>query len=292
MNTPRVSVCLLAAGYGTRLYPLTKDHPKALLPLGSGVTPPPASGPKGRLSSKGPPSADEVGGGVILDWILDTVEAVPGLSKLVLVTNHKFFPQFEAWQRTHSRALELVDDGTSTPETRLGAIRDLMLGLAQVGACDDLLVLGTDNVFTWSLADFVAFAKRKRPSATVALRQATSLQAASRCAVVELDGAARLIRCVEKPASPFSSTVALCVYYFSQACRGRFEEFVRIGGNVDAPGYFIEWLVKQEPVYGFMTDGEWFDIGSKESYQEAVQRWSRLAPLARLQRTNPTGGSR
>ena len=247
--TPPISAILLAAGYGTRLYPLTKNRPKALLPLGRGV---------------------------VLDRILSGVQSVPGLSRVILVTNHRFVRQFAAWSQQRRAPLEVVDDGTATPETRLGAIRDLLLGLTRVEQHDDALVLGTDNLFTWSLVDFVAFAKTKRPAVTIALRTVRSRQEASRCAVVELNGDGRLVHCVEKPAQPASLTVSLCVYYIPASSRGRLEEFVKRGGNADAPGYFVEWLVKQEAVYGFMTEGMWFDIGSQETYRRAVQQWRRL----------------
>jgi len=249
-----VSAILLAAGYGTRLYPLTKDCPKALLPLGQGV---------------------------VLDAVVDAVETVPGVSRIVLVTNHRFVGQFQAWQAKRGKAIDLVDDGTSTPETRLGAIRDLLLGAARVGRTDDLLVLGTDNLFTWSLADFAAFARTKRPATTIALRQVASIEEARRYGVVQVDPKGRVIRCTEKPAHPTSLTVASCVYYFPPAIRGALEAFVQYKGKVDAPGYFLEWVVGQEPVYGMMTTGAWFDIGSPESYQDVVKRWSGLASSVR-----------
>lgn len=242
-----LSVILLAAGYGTRLYPLTEDRPKALLPLGQGV---------------------------VLDQIVAGVEAVPALSHVVLVTNHRFAKSFEAWNRQQATPVELVDDGTATPQTRIGAIRDLLLGLTRIEPDADALVLGTDNVFTWSLADFAAFAKTKRPAMTVALHTVRSVEEATRCAVVELNPDGRLMRCVEKPREPSSLTISLCVYYIPASCRGRLEEFVAQGGNVDAPGYFVAWLVSQEAVYGFLTQGEWCDIGSQEAYQHALQQWS------------------
>jgi len=246
-----MNAILLAAGYGTRLYPLTKDCPKALLPLGNGV---------------------------VLDFILDALTVVPGVSRVALVTNHRFLGQFRAWQSHHPVKLELIDDGSTTPETRLGAIRDLRLGLERVGLDRDVLVLGTDNLFTWSLADFVAFAHTKRPASTVALRQTTSLEEACRSAVVEVDATAQLVSCVEKPHASrithhASLLVALCVYDFPASCLGRIDEFVRSGGNVDAPGYFIEWLVKHDRVSGFITQGEWVDIGSQEAYHAAVTAW-------------------
>ncbi len=253
--SPSVSAILLAGGYGTRLYPLTKDCPKALLPIGERV---------------------------VLDWIVENVSVVAGLSRMILVTNHRFAEQFEAWRSSRQMAqngvdLQFIDDGSSSPDTRLGAIRDLLLGMAELGH-EDVLVLGTDNVFGWSLVDFASFAVTKRPAATVALQSVSSLEEARRYAVVELDAAARLTRCVEKPAQPTSLTIALCVYYFPFPVRARLEEFLHTGGNVDAPGYFLEWLVQREPVCGFMTDGPWFDIGDQEAYEHAVQYWVSRSP--------------
>jgi len=250
-NNESVNVVLMAGGYGTRLYPLTKDRPKALLPLGQGV---------------------------ILDRILGSVKQVPNLSKTVLVSNHRFFAQFQAWQQAGKHPVEVIDDGTSTPETRLGAIRDLHMAMERLAPAEDVLVLGTDNLFTWSLAEFVQFGKMKRPACAIAIREAPSAQEASRCLVVEVGEQDRLLRCVEKPSHPASKMVGLCIYYFPPAGRRRIEQFIRDGGSVDAPGFFIERLATQEPVYGFPTGGEWFDIGSPESYQEAAERLTAPAP--------------
>jgi len=249
-----VSAVLLGAGYGTRLYPLTQDRPKALLGLGG----------QGR---------------VVLDWIWSAVQTVPDLSTAVLVSNHRFAGQFEDWRRKRGASLEVLDDGTSTPKTRLGAIRDLLLALARIAPQEDVVVLGTDNLFTWSLAEFAAFGRRWRPAVTIAVDKVDSLERAKQCGVVEQDPQGRLIRCVEKPAAPNSLTVSLCVYYIPDSCRVRLEEFVQGGGNADAPGYFLEWLVPREPVYGFMAAGKWFDIGSVEAYQYVSAHWSEFVPL-------------
>ena len=243
---PSVGVVLLAGGYGTRLYPLTKDLPKALLPLH---------------------------GGVILDWVWDAVRPVPGRSTAVLVTNHRFAPQFEAWRRRRRLAIDLVDDGTSTPETRLGAIRDLLLGWQHLDAKDDLLVLATDNLFTWSLREFVAFARAHRPSVTMVTHRVASLEEASRCAVVEMEGD-RIVRCTEKPQQPSSRTVGLSFYYIPASSRKSIEAFVRSGGAGDAPGHLMEWLVQREPVCGWLGQGAWFDIGSQAAYDQTVRQWT------------------
>ena len=251
MSYPDVAVVLLGAGYGTRLYPLTKDTPKALLPIGE------------RL---------------LLDEIFEAVLQVPQRSTVTLVSNHVFAEQFRAWLKPQAVAVEVIDNGTQTPETRLGAIRDLWLALERVSPDDDALVLGTDNLFTWSLAEFVESARRHRPAASIAVYDVASKVEASRCAVVEMARDHRLTSCVEKPKDPKSLTVGLCVYFFPAPIRKQIETFIRSGGNIDAPGYFMEWLVAHEPVYGFPTHGEWFDIGSPEAYQEAVQRWAVVRP--------------
>lgn len=242
-----ISVVLLSAGYATRLYPLTQDRPKALLPLG---------------------------GGVILDAVLHTTREMPGIRQRVLVTNHRFAEQFSQWQRQRQADVRVVDDGTETVETRLGAIRDLQLARELLDPSDDLLVLGTDNVFAWSLAAFARDAQRHAPDPSVALWQAPSREAATQFGVVERDARSRILRFVEKSPTPPSSEVALCVYFFPAAMCGKIREFLDSGGNADAPGYFIEWLVRHGTVYGILMPGAWYDIGSLETYQTVVREWA------------------
>jgi glucose-1-phosphate thymidylyltransferase len=243
-----ITAVLLAAGYATRLYPLTYDRPKALLPLG---------------------------GGVILDEVVRSLETVPGMSRRVLVTNHRFAEQFRRWQRERGSDVRVLDDGTETVETRLGAIRDLALARREVAAPeDDLLVVGTDNLFHWPVAEFVAEAQRVKPSASVALWEAPSRQEATQFGVVVRDATGRITTFAEKSPDPPSREVALCVYYFPAAICGEIDRFLAEGGNADAPGYFIEWLVRQGAVYGVMRPGAWYDIGSREAYDTVVKEWA------------------
>jgi len=242
-----VSVVLLSAGYATRLYPLTKDRPKALLPLGRGV---------------------------ILDAIVEAVMDVPTVNERILVTNHRFAAQFSTWQRTSGAKVTVVDDGTETADTRLGAIRDLALARRQMPPGDDLLVVGTDNLFRWSLADFVRTAQRARPRPSIALWEAPSTEAATQFGVVTRDATSRITVFVEKSAQPPSREVALCVYYFPAPMCGAIQQFLDAGGNADAPGYFIQWLVERGAVYGVLMPGAWYDIGSLATYQTVVQEWS------------------
>ncbi len=241
-----ITAILLAAGYATRLYPLTKDRPKALLPLGTGV---------------------------ILDEVLRSLNGVPGLVQRCLVTNRCFAAQFQRWQQECQVDIQIIDDGTETVETRLGAIRDLELARTKGQAHGDLLVIGTDNIFTWSLADFVRAARVHRPEPSIALWEAPSPDAATQFGVVIRNPRGRITRFVEKSAHPPSTQGALCVYYFPEPMCGTIRAFLQEGGNADAPGYFIQWLVQHGPVYGVMMRGAWYDIGTLETYQTVVEEW-------------------
>lgn len=238
---------LLAAGYATRLYPLTKDQPKALLPLGKGT---------------------------ILDAVISSLPSIQGLRRAILVTNHRFAQAFRNWQRQGGANVEVLDDGTETVETRLGAIRDVELARAQTDPQDDVLVVGTDNLFHWSLGEFVAQAQRYRPAPTIALWEAPSTKDATQFGVVMRDQASRIIGFVEKSPQPPSKEVALCVYYFPAPMCGKIRQFIESGANTDAPGYFIQWLARQGTVYGVMMPGTWYDIGTLEAYQAVINEWN------------------
>lgn len=245
-----VTVVLLSAGYATRLYPLTKDTPKALLPLGDGV---------------------------ILDAVVRSLDTVPGLAKCLLVTNHRFADQFRGWQRSRGADIQILDDGTDSLERRLGAIRDLELARRQGAAVGDLFVIGTDNLFRWPLGDFVTAAQRHSPSPAIALWEAPSAESATHFGVVACDAGSRITAFVEKSPSPPSQLVALCVYYFPEAMCGQLQQFLDAGGNADASGYFIQWLVERGPVYGILMPGTWYDIGTLAAYQAAVAELGRTA---------------
>ena len=241
-----LSAILLAAGYATRLYPLTQDRPKALLSLGEGV---------------------------ILDAVVEAVRSVPSVERCILVTNHRFVEQFRAWQHARHAAITILDDGTSEVNARLGAIRDLELGRVQGGAAGDVLVVGTDNLFRWSLQEFVTRAQRHRPHPSIALWEAPSKAEATQFGVVEIDHEHRIISFEEKPAEPSSALVALCVYYFPQQMCDQIQRFLDEGSTADAPGYFIRWLVRQNNVYGVTMPGVWYDIGTLETYRTVVAAW-------------------
>ena len=242
-----ITAVLLAAGYATRLYPLTKDQPKALLPLGQGA---------------------------ILDVVIDRLRDVAEIRRRILVTNHRFAGQFQQWQQRARADVRILDDGTATPESRLGAIRDVELARQASGGGEDLLVVGTDNLFRWSLQAFVVQAQRARPHPSIALWQAPSADTATQFGVVMREASGRLTRFVEKSPQPPSRDVSLCVYYFPAAMGPLFKRFFDEGGNPDAPGHFIEWLVRTGTVYGILMPGEWHDIGTPEEYESVKHTWS------------------
>ena len=241
-----VTVVLLAAGYATRLYPLTLNKPKPLLPLGQGV---------------------------ILDAVVKSLKQLPGLSRTVLVTNHRCAEEFHRWQQLSGLDIRVLDDGTSPPETRLGGIRDLELAKKEAAPGDDLLVVGTDNLFHWPLGDFVSQAQAHGPSPSVALWQAPSAASAVQFGVVIRDAENRVVKFVEKSPTPPSMEVALCLYYFPSAMHGKIREFIESGENTDAPGYFIAWLSRKGTVYGIMMPGQWHDIGTQAEYETVVKHW-------------------
>lgn len=242
-----LTAILLAAGYATRMYPLTHDTPKALLPLG---------------------------GGMVLDGIVSGLGSE--VTKCILVTNHKFVDQFRAWRSRRGMTLEIVDDGTERAEERLGAVRDLELARVQGHARGDLLVVGTDNLFKWPLADFIERARPHAPHPSVALWEAPSKKAATQFGVVTVDRTDRITAFVEKAPQTPSTLVAMCVYYFPESMERSIRQFLDEQHDTDAPGYFISWLVQRGLVFGITMPGGWYDIGTVEAYQAACREWQHV----------------
>lgn len=245
---------LLAAGYATRMYPFTRDCPKPLLP---------------------------VAGVPMLDYILAKVFAVPQIEAITLVSNHKFhehFANYLAWRRP-PRPISLLDDGTTTNEGRLGAIRDIQLAIDHDRIGDDVLVLATDNLFAFPLPDFVDFARGSKVDAVV-LRHEPDPEARKRTGIAEVDADQRIIDFEEKPSSPKSAWAVPPFYCYRRETLPEIQRYLDQGGNPDAPGHFVAWLHKEHPVYGFPITGEVLDIGNPESYAEANRTLNRSALAA------------
>jgi glucose-1-phosphate thymidylyltransferase len=240
---------LLAAGYATRLRPLTDDVPKQLLP---------------------------VGGRPMIDWVCDRVAEVTG--DIHLVTNARFSADFRAWAGNRA-GVTVHDDGTVSNDDRLGAIGDIAFVLDRIGAEDDLLVVAGDNLFDFSLTDFVGFAGRKGAASAVAVYDCGDRELASRYGVVEADEADRVVGFEEKPSQPRSTLVATAAYLYDRRHVGLIARYLADGNPPDQPGRLVAWLHSREPVYAYRFPGEWFDIGDPEQLLAADNAWRERAGL-------------
>jgi glucose-1-phosphate thymidylyltransferase len=238
---------ILAAGYATRLYPLTRDRPKALLP---------------------------VGGRPMVEHLLLRLADVEGLDAIYLVTNAKFAGAFRAWAAGwDGPEVRIVDDGTDDDETKLGAIGDLGLTIREAAIDDDLLVLAGDNLFSESLAPFAEFGREKGAPA-LGVYDVGDLEAIRRYNAIELDGDSRLTYFEEKPAEPRSTLTGIALYYYPRESLGLVAEYLEAGNNPDQPGRLVQWLYPRLPVYAWLVPGRWYDIGSPETLAEADRAFS------------------
>jgi glucose-1-phosphate thymidylyltransferase len=245
-----VKAIILAAGYATRLYPLTLDRPKALLP---------------------------VAGRPMVEHLLERLGDVEGLDEILLVTNSKFADAFRAWAAEWGGGdVRIIDDGTSDEESRLGAIGDLELAIREGAIDDDLLVLAGDNLFSESLAPFAVFGREKGAPAE-GVYDVGDLEAIRSYNAIELDADARVVFFEEKPERPRSTLTGIALYYYPREALGLVREYLDEGNNPDQPGRLIEWLYPRTPVYAWRVPGRWYDIGSKETLAEADRAFSSLS---------------
>jgi glucose-1-phosphate thymidylyltransferase len=239
-----VKALILAAGYATRLYPLTLDRPKALLP---------------------------VGGKPMLDHLMEQLERVEGLDEVYVVTNSKFAEAFREWAAARSGLpLRIIDDGTVDDDSKLGAIGDLDLTIREAELDDDLIVLAGDNLFSQSIAPFPVFALGKGGPA-LGVYDVGDLDTIRRYSVIELDDDDRVTRLEEKPERPRSTLAGIALYFYPRSALRYVREYLEDGNNPDQPGRLVQWLYPRTPVYGWLVPGRWFDVGSKETLAEADQ---------------------
>ena len=239
---------LLGAGYATRLYPLTQECPKPLLP---------------------------VGGIPILERILEKVAAAKAVDRAYVVTNHRFSAQYDHWLqgfRKPAFQVEIIDDQTTSNADRLGAIGDIDFVMRSAGIEDDLLVIAGDNLFDFPLEDFLAFALQKR--AAIALYDVKDLRLASLYGIVTTAEDGRVTGFEEKPPAPKATLACLAVYFFGREYLPRIRQYLEAGGKKDALGHYIEWFHQQVPLFGWLIPGSWYDIGDLDSYQKANERYT------------------
>lgn len=247
---------ILAAGYATRLRPLTETMAKPLLP---------------------------VGGRPMIDYLYAKLAEVAGLTAVHVVTNHRFTTAFTEWAAAHpgQPPIQVHDDGTHSNAQRLGAIGDIQLVVARAGLQhEDLLVVAGDNLFDFSLADFVRFWQQKGEASCIAVYTCPDLELVKQYSAVMLTPDDRVYGFVEKPEHPTTRTVGIATYLYHRSHVPLIDAYLREGHSPDQPGNFIAWLYRQVPVYGYRIAGEWRDIGDLEQLRQADNAVRRRQGLA------------
>jgi glucose-1-phosphate thymidylyltransferase len=253
-----VKALLLAAGYATRLRPLTDEIAKPLLPVGERP---------------------------MIDWILDSVRASGAVEEVHVVTNSAYAAGFAQWGAEHG--VQVHDDGTSTNDDRLGALGDIRFAMGEGGLGDDgLLVIAADNLFEFSLADYIAFWRAKGGSA-IAVHKLADPSVASLYGVVELDADDRITGMEEKPEHPRSDLVSTATYLFSEEHLGLFDRYFDEGNPPDPPGRFVTWLAERNPVFGYRFSEAWLDIGDPAQLLEADNLYRAAAGLPARKEYSP-----
>jgi len=246
-----MKVLILAAGYATRLYPLTLTQPKPLLP---------------------------VAGKPMIDYVMDNLAPIPGIDTAYVVTNARFAAPFEQWAaRRHatrpSPKIVVVNDGSTDDSNKLGAIGDLNLVLEKEKMDDDLIVVAGDNLFNRSLEGFGKLCRDKNQP-VLGTYDVGSLEAATKYGVVTVDGAGVITGFIEKPAHPPSTLIGIALYFYPRASLPMIRRYISEGNNPDQPGRLIQWLYPRQSVYTWPVPGLWYDIGSKETLEEANRIFS------------------
>ena len=248
-----MNALILAAGYATRLYPLTQNKAKPLL---------------------------EVAGKPMIDWVLDNLAPISELERVYVVTNHKFVKDFRSWAESYSQRkprfdIQIIDDGSTSDDDKLGAIGDICLAVSRHDlASDNLIVVAGDNLFSESLAEFAKTAKNSE--AMLATYDVGDLEAMKKYASITTDGEGVITEFEEKPPEPKNTMAGIALYYFSRDVVPLFTTYIAAGNNPDQPGRFIQWLYQRKPVKTFQIKGTWFDIGSKETLEEANEIFAKF----------------
>lgn len=238
-----MKVLILAAGYGTRLASVIKDTPKPLIPVNSRP---------------------------LIDHIMLSLKGLSDLEEIVVVSNNKFYLQFQTWAALHKEvSLRVLNDGTNCPEERLGSVGTINFAWGKENDLSDWLVIGGDNLFDQNVKDFMSFAASKSPAVTIGAYDIHDIEAATKFGVISLNDKDRVISFEEKPQHPRSSMITMCLYYFPKSTLGYLKEYLAVSKALDAAGSYIKWLAQNKDVYGFKFGGRWYDIGSIESLQEA-----------------------
>lgn len=240
---------ILAAGYATRLYPLTLHTPKALLPINQKA---------------------------IIDYIVEELNTIQEIDAIYVVTNHRFADDFTTWAKTApgKTPIEVIDDGTTDDTNKKGAVGDIGFVIEQKHIDDELLVIAGDNFFTYSLQDYVNFYREKGHDC-VCVKKWPNREELKQFGVALLDADGKVLDIEEKPAQPKSDTAVFATYLYKQDTVPLFAEYLAAGNNPDAPGNFPAWLYRRKDVYAYTFSGECYDIGTPESYREVCRMYEK-----------------
>lgn len=238
-------ICLiLAAGYATRLYPLTENFPKPLL---------------------------KVGEKTILDHLVDDIDSGNNVSEFVVISNHKFAHHFEEWAKVKTQKITVVDDGTETNETRLGAVVDVKFAIDKLNIDDDVLIIAGDNVLDFSLNKFINYCFEKNTSCVMRYFE-KDIKKLTKCGVLEIEDDL-VVGMEEKPAEPKSNWCCPPFYFYKKEDISDIEGAIKDGCGTDAPGSYVAWLCKKTKLNAMEMPGNRFDIGNLESYEKVKKEY-------------------
>ena len=230
---------ILAAGYATRLYPLTENFPKPLLAVGEKT---------------------------ILDWLVDDIDTANIVDEYIVISNHKYADHFEDWAKTKRQKITVLDDGTDTNETRLGAVKDIQFAIERLNLDDDMIVIAGDNVLDFSLTKFIEYAREKQASCVMRYYEPEEKKLL-KSGVVVIDESDKILSMTEKSPTPESHWCCPPFYYYAREDAKLVKKGIDSGCGTDAPGSYIAWLCKQTTVYAMEMPGKRYDIGNLESYE-------------------------
>ena len=239
---------ILCAGYATRLYPLTKDQPKHLLPIA---------------------------GKPMLSYAIEQLDKSPEITGIYLVTNKKFYGNFKSWisNLKLSKPIEVFNDGTDSDETKLGAIGDMKFVLHNAKINDDLFVMAGDNLTELKIQEFIDFFKKMK--CVIAVRDVKDKELIKKYSEVKVDQSKKVLEFIEKPQNPVTTLAAICMYIFPKEELSFIDKYIKAGNNPDQPGRYIQWLAKERNVYAYVFDEPWFDIGDIHQLNEADEFYKR-----------------
>lgn len=236
---------ILAAGYATRLYPLTENFPKPLLP---------------------------VRGKTILDWLIDDIESGGAVDEYVVISNHKYYPNFCDWAKDKPYKVTVLDDGTVSNETRLGAVKDIAFAVSALSLDTDLLVIAGDNVLDFSLCRFVDYSLEKNTSCIMRYYE-SDRKRLLKSGVATVDEGERVTKMTEKSPDPESNWCTPPFYFYKRTDVPLLFSAIEDGCSCDAPGSFISYLCQKSTIHAMVMPGSRYDIGDVESYRSVCESY-------------------